>query len=291
MHVTTTPTITVIGATGQQGGSVVDALLERGNVTVRALVRNPEGDKGKALAARGVELVQGDLTKPESIDKALTGADAAFAMTTMAGPGGTDYEIAAGKEVADAAKRTGLPHLVFSSVGGAERNSGIDHFESKRRVEEHIESLGIHATFVRPVFFMENLLGMGVSVEDGTVVVREPLPDGIPLQMVAVRDIGRVAAAILVSDTAVEGASVEIAGDELAGSQIAAAFGDAAGLPWRYEELPLAALARMGDAATMFEWFANLPAYQADFAATRELDPKVLDLKAWIAQVGWSAGH
>lgn len=180
---------------------------------------------------------------------------------------------------------------MFSSVGGAERHSGIDHFESKRRVEEHIESLGIHATFVRPVFFMENLLGMGVSVEDGTVVVRQPLPEDIPLQMVAVRDIGRVAASILLGGTAVEGKGVEIAGDELTGPQIAAAFGEAAGLPARYEALPLEALAGMGDAATMFEWFTKLPAYQADFAATRKLDPEVLDLKAWIAHIGWTAGN
>ena len=291
MTTTTTPVIAVIGATGQQGGSVVDALLERGNITVRALVRDPDGHKSKALAARGVELVQGDLTKPESIDAVLTGADAAFAMSTMGGPGGTDFEIQTGKAVADAAKRTSLPHLVFSSVGGAERHSGIGHFESKRRVEEHIESLGLHATFVRPVFFMENLIGMGVSVEGGTVVVREPLPDGIPLQMVAVRDIGRVAATILVGGTAVEGTSVEIAGDELTGSQIAAAFGETAGLSSRYEALPLEALAGMGDAATMFEWFAKLPAYQADFAATRELDPEVLDVKAWIRHIGWTAGN
>lgn len=291
MTSTTSSTIAVFGATGQQGGSVVDALLEREGVTVRALVRDPDGEKGQALAARGVELFPGDLTNPESIDAVLTGADAAFAMTTMGGPGGTDFEIATGKAVADAAQRTGLPHLVFSSVGGAERSTGIGHFESKRRVEEHIESLGLHATFVRPVYFMENLLGMGVSVEDGTVVVRQPLPDEIPLQMVAVRDIGRVAAPILLGGTAVEGGSVEIAGDELTGSQIAAVFGDAAGLPSRYEALPLESLAGMGDAADMFEWFTKLPAYQADFETTRQLDPEVLDLKAWIAAIGWTAGN
>ncbi|MCX6499652.1 MAG: NmrA/HSCARG family protein [Arthrobacter sp.] len=291
MSPSTARTIAVIGATGQQGGSVVDALLERGGVTVRALIRDPHGGKSLALAARGVELVPGDLTTPETVDAVFTGAEAAFAMTTMAGPGGTDLEITTGKAVADAAKRTNLPHLVFSSVGGAERRTGIAHFESKRRVEQHIESLGIHATFVRPVFFMENLLRMGVSVQDGTIVVREPLPDGIPLQMVAVRDIGRVATSILLGGTTVEGKSVEIAGDELTGSQIAAAFGAAVGLPSRYEALPLEALARMGDAATMFEWFSKLPAYQADFEATRQLDPEVLDLKAWIAHIGWTTGN
>lgn len=69
---------------------------------------------------------------------------------------------------------------MFSSVGGAERESGVPHFESKRRVEEHIEALGIHHTFLRPVLFMDNLSGFMTSVENGQVVVRMALPDGIP---------------------------------------------------------------------------------------------------------------
>ncbi|GAA1070684.1 NmrA/HSCARG family protein [Tsukamurella spumae] len=283
-----TKTIAVIGATGQQGGAVVDALLERGTVAVRALVRDPLSEKAKALASRGVELVTGDLTESATIDAVLEGADAAFAMTTPSFTEGAGIEIVTGKAIADAAQRTGLPHLVYSSVGGAERSTGIEHFESKRRVEEYIESLGLHATFVRPVYFMENLLAMGVSVEDGTVVVRQPLPDGIPLQMVSVRDIGRVAASILLDGTAFEGKSIEIAGDELTGTQIAAAFGAAAGLASRYEALPLAAVAEMGDTAVMFDWFAKLPAYRADFAGTRELSPGTLDLAQWIKAVGWS---
>lgn len=281
--------IAVFGATGQQGGAVVDALLEDGSVSVRALVRDPEGQKGTDLAERGFEVVPGDLTDPGSLDKALTGVDAAFAMTAPIGLNGTDFEISTGRAIADAAKRTGLPHLVFSSVGGAERNTGIAHFDSKRRVEEYIRSLGIHASIVRPVFFMENLLGMGINVEDGTVVVRMPLPDDIPLQMIAVRDIGRVNASVLLGGTPVEAADVEIAGDELTGSQIAKVFGDAVGLPSRYEPLPLDVLAGPGDAATMFAWFADLPAYRADFAITRELDPGLLDLNAWVDEVGWAA--
>src|SRR5450755_3553116 len=120
---------------------------------------------------------------------------------------------------------------------------------------------------------MDNLSGFMTSVEDGQVVVRMALPDGIPLQMVAVRDIGRAAAAILLGGTAVEGDSVEIAGDTLTGSQIAKAIGAYAGLPARYEALPLEAIASFGDTAEMFRWFAETPAYQADFEATRGLVP------------------
>ena len=285
---TGSPLIAVVGATGNQGGSVVDALLARG-ARVRAVVRDPDKLTARALADRGVELTVGDLTDPPSLDALFDGVDAVFAMTTPL-PGGTEQEAATGIAIADAAARAGVPHLVFSSVGGAERESGVPHFESKRRVEERIEALGIHHTFLRPVLFMDNLSGFMTSVEDGQVVVRMALPDGIPLQMVAVRDIGRAAAAILLGGTAVEGDSVEIAGDTLTGSQIAKAIGAYAGLPARYEALPLEAIASFGDTAEMFRWFAETPAYQADFEATRALVPDALDLPSWLAASNWHLG-
>ena len=282
---TGSPLIAVIGATGKQGGSVIDALLTR-DARVRALVRDPHKPAAQALADRGIELSIGDLGDAASLDALFAGVDAAFAMTTPL-DGGTDRETTTGIAIADAAARTGLPHLVFSTVGGAERESGVPHFESKRRVEEHIEALGIHHTFLRPVLFMDNLSGFMTSVENGQVVVRMALPDGIPLQMVAVRDIGRAAAAILLGGTSVEGKSVEIAGDTLTGTQIAKAIEAYAGLPARYEALPLEAIASYGDTADMFRWLAETPAYQADFEATRALVPDALDLPSWLAASGW----
>lgn len=281
------PFIAVIGATGRQGGSVVDALLERG-ARVRALVRDPDAAAARSLADSGVELSTGDLDDAASLDRLFAGVDAAFAMTTPRG--GIEHETASGIAAADAAARTGVPHYVFSSVGGAERHTGIPHFESKRRVEEHLDALGLHRTIVRPVFFMDNLAARSVSVEDGRVVVRMALPPQVPLEMVAVRDIGRVAAAILLGGTSVEGASLEIAGDRLTGDDIAEAVGLHAGLPARYEALPLEAVASFGDMAQMFRWFAETPAYQSDFATTREIDPELLDLDAWLAQSGWMPG-
>jgi uncharacterized protein YbjT (DUF2867 family) len=280
------PLIAVIGATGNQGGSVAGALLGRG-VRVRALVRDPGAPAAQRAAGRGAELTAGDLTDAATLGTLFDGVDAAFAMTTPI-PGGTELETAAGMAIADAAARAQVPHLVFSSVGGAERKSGVPHFESKRRAEEHIESLGIHHTFLRPVFFMDNLAGFPTSIEEGQIVVRMAMPGDIPLQMVAVADIGKAAAAILLGGTAVEGTSVEIAGDSLTGDQIAQAIGAHAGLPARYEALPLEAIASFGDTAEMFRWFTDTPAYQADFAATRALVPDVLDFPTWLASSGWN---
>lgn len=281
-------TIAVFGGTGKQGGAVVDALLARG-AHVRALVRGPGSDRAQALAGRGAELARVRIDDAASLSAALQGVDAFFFMTTPASTSAADIEAetAQGVALADAAVSAAVPHVVFSSVGGAERDSGVPHFESKRRVEEHLEKSGLRTTVVRPVAFMDNFAAMGPSVENGELVLRWPLPDRIPLQLVAVRDIGRIAAAFLLGDAA-PGGAVEIAGDELTGSEIAAAFGAHAGLPARYEALPLQVLGDDADARAMFRWFAETAAYQADIGAVKAIEPGTWDLPAWLRSGGWT---
>jgi uncharacterized protein YbjT (DUF2867 family) len=277
-----TPLFAVVGATGQQGGSTVRALLVAG-ARVRALTRNPSSDSARVLERQGVQVVRADAGKPESLRPAFDGVDGAFVMTTPGGPGGTQGETAEGIAFVDAVHDAGVPHLVFSSVGGAERGTGIPHFESKRRVEEHVLDLGLDTTFVRPVFFMENLAAMTSPTDDGTLVLRMPLPAGIPLQMVAVEDIGAAAAAALLDPARVAGGAIELVGDELTGEQTAAAFGRARDVPARYEALPVEVLASDEDMTAMFTWFAHLPAYQGDVTASRRLVPTLHDLPAWLA--------
>ena len=282
-------TIAVFGGTGQQGGSVIDALLTRG-AHVRALVRNPESDPARALADRGVELARIQIGDATSLSTALKGADAFFFMTTPAGHTLADIEgeTQLGTALVDAAVTAAVPHVVFSSVGGAERNSGIPHFESKRRVEELLQQSGLRVTIVRPVAFMENFSFLAPSVEQGEIVLRIPLPDGIPLQLVAVHDIGRISAALLLGTARAPGGTIEIAGDERTGSQIAAAFGEHAGLPARYEALPLHVLDDNLDTQAMFRWFAETPAYQADIDAVKAIEPSAWDLPTWLRSTGWT---
>src|SRR5882757_2199584 len=124
----TTQLIAVIGATGKQGGAVVDALLDQGE-RVRALVRDPVSAAARALQDRDVELVTGDLAAPASLDPLLHGVDGVFAMSTPVD--GADVEVTSGIAIAEAAARAEVAHVVFSSVGGADRSTGIAHFESK----------------------------------------------------------------------------------------------------------------------------------------------------------------
>jgi uncharacterized protein YbjT (DUF2867 family) len=274
--------IAVLGATGQQGGSVVDALLAQGQA-VRALVRDPGSSRARALEERGVEVVAADQEDGEALRPALTGVGALFLMTTFEGADSTEGEVRRGLNVAEAAARVGVPHVVYSSVGGAERATGIPHFESKRRVEQRLSEL-VPATFVRPTFFMENLAGQLADGGTGELVLRLPLAGDVPMQMVAVRDIGAAAARVLVDPAVVDGDAVELAGDELTMAQVADRVATVLGRETRYEGLPLSVLGEDADLRAMFEWFTSVPAYQADFDATRHLVPDVRDLPTWVAQ-------
>ena len=226
------PPITVIGATGQQGGAVVNALLEHA-VPIRAVTRNPNGDKARTLARRGVEVVHADLEDLDAVRAAFDGAAAAFVMTTHDGP---KQEVAHGRTIAAAAARVRLPFLVYSSVGGVDRGSGVPHFESKHRSEQLLRE-AVPVAFVRPTFFMETLRLMIQRDGDSTKLAM-PLPGDVAVQMISVRDIGLAAAALLLAgDPAVS--PVEIAGDELSGEQVTERVAHRVGSPTTYVQLPL----------------------------------------------------
>jgi uncharacterized protein YbjT (DUF2867 family) len=274
----TSAPVAVVGATGQQGSATVEALLDRG-IAVRALTRNTDGAAARALAERGVEVVAADLEAPDSVRRAFEGAAAAFAMTTFAGERGTEGEVAHGQIIGEAAHAAQLPFLLYSSVGGAERHSGIPHFESKARVEQLLTGK-VPLNILRPTFFMENLTYM-IGRDGDEWAVRLPMPGDVPLQMISARDIGRAAAALL-AERDPNAAPVEIAGDEVTGERIAELLGQRLGAPARFVELPLEALGSDDDQKTMFDWFTKLPAYRADFERTRELVPDVEGLATWL---------
>jgi len=197
--------IAVVGATGLQGGATARALLDA-DVRVRALARRIDSDGAHALIELGADLVAADLDDPETLRAAFSGVSGVFAMNTPGRDQRVDVEVRHGHAIADAAAAAGVPHVVYSSVGGAERHTGVPHFDNKGDVEEYLVARGLSTTFVRPVFFMDNFaLYAAPPMEDGTLVVRLPLPRGIPLQMIAVEDIGAVAAAAALDPDRVAG--------------------------------------------------------------------------------------
>lgn len=278
--------ILVIGATGQQGGAVARELLRRGH-PVRALVRAPDSAAAKELDSAGVSLAAGDLEDPASLRAAMAGVRGVFAMATFLPPLGTDGERRHGRAVAKAAKDTEVPHVVYSSVGGAERDTGIPHFESKWDIEQELRALDLPATVLRPAFFMENFRAQPPRLVDGTVIVRLALRPDTHLQMLATADVGVFAADAFERPEEHIGHAVELAGDQLTGTQIAETMQQVSGLPARFVEQPVDEVRAFSeDLALMLEWF-NDSGYQADIAELRRRHPGLRTLADWLRESGW----
>lgn len=282
-----TKEILVTGATGQQGGAVARELLARGH-RVKAMTRKPESDGAKRLAGLGAEIVPGDLDDEASVARALAGAWGAFAVqnTWEAGVEGEEKQ---GKSFANAARRAGIQHFVYSSVGSAHRNTGIPHFENKWRIEETVRDLGFPSSVIlRPVFFMENFLGpwFKPAIDGGKLMVG--IQPETALQMIAVEDIGKYGRWAFENSGALNGRAVDIAGDAHTMPETAKIIGKAAGKPVEFVPVPIAEVRKGSeDFALMLEWFDRV-GYNADIAATsRESGIRPTSLAEWAGRVAW----
>jgi uncharacterized protein YbjT (DUF2867 family) len=282
--------VLVSGATGQQGGALARVLLERGH-SVRAFVRRPDSPEAKELERLGAELARGDFDEPYTVEEAARGTDALFIVATPF-EAGMEAESRHGIAAADAAKAARVSHLIYSSVADADRDTGIPHFDSKRKVEEHIEGLGIPYTIVAPVYFMDNLLAPWTlpQLKEGSLPMA--LPASRPLQQVALSDIAAFTAVVLENREEFEGRRVDIASDELSGEEVADVLTRVTGREIHFVELPIEQVRQaMGeDGARMFEWFDKV-GYSADIAALRREHPEVgwHTFEEWAKEQDWSA--
>src|SRR5438477_537963 len=179
----TNKTVLVTGATGRQGGAVIRQMLSRGS-KLRALTRKPGDVAALELTRQGVDVVAGDLEVPDSLGPAVRGAYGVYSVQDFWAVG-EKREVQQGKNLADAARKAGVEHFVYSSVGGAERNSGIDHWESKWEIEKHIRKLGLPATMLRPVAFMENYYVDAVEIGILKGKLMDPVRGDKPYQTIA----------------------------------------------------------------------------------------------------------
>jgi uncharacterized protein YbjT (DUF2867 family) len=278
--------VVVTGATGKQGGAVVKNLLERGH-EVRAITRNTDSAKAKELANAGVKLVRASLEDTAALTRALEGATSLFAMTTPY-EGGAQAEIRQGISAVDAARATDV-HLVFTSVGSADRQSGVAHFDSKHEVELHIAKTGARATVLAPVYFMENLYFGKEQLAKG--IYATPLPPTRLLAQIAVADIGAVAARVLEEPDGFAGKRFDLGGDDLTGNDVVAILSRVTGRRFTYFQVPLDLIRqRMGEEAVkMDEWFDRI-GYTVDRAALRREFPDVAfhDFESWAKTQDWN---
>lgn len=250
----TVESVLVVGATGTQGGAVADALLEAGEHDVHALTRRPDSDAAARLADQGATVVEGNLDDRASIDSALADVDGLFGVTDYF-EHGKDAEIRHGETLAEAAADADVEVFVFSSVCGADRDTGLALFESKHQIERRIHELELPATIVRPTYFMENFEAMRDPISGGTLPLA--LDPDVPLQLLAARDLGAVVAEVFHDPTAYAGGTVPLASDELTPAGMAVRFAEATGADVEAFRVPDEKLREtMGDAvADMFAWF------------------------------------
>jgi uncharacterized protein YbjT (DUF2867 family) len=301
--------IAVVGATGAQGGSLARAILNDKDspFAVRALTRNVNSDKAKALAALGAEVVQADVDDVESLKIAFAGAYGAFCVTFFWEHFSPEREAAQAKAMAQAAKHVGLRHVVWSTLEDTRKwvplsdtrmptlmeKYKVPHFDAKGEANQSFEELGVPTTLLHTSFYWDNLIYFGMGPKkgpDGKLAFTLPMGDK-KLPGIAAEDIGRSAYGIFKRGDEIVGKTVGIAGEHLTGAQMAAALTTALGEPVDYNEVSPEAYRSFGfpgaeDMGNMFQFKRDFEQYYCgarDLTATRDLNPSLQTFDAWLA--------
>ncbi len=232
---TETGPILVTGATGAQGGAVVDTLLEQG-VSVRALVRDPQSVKSKALAGRGVDLVKGDFYDEGSLAVAATGVTGVFSVQTPPAPDDLEREIRAGRKLIEAAKAAGVNVFVHTSVARAgEQETFVgweegrwwpDYWNSKAAVNDAIKEAGFaHWVILKPAYMMDNFIPPKAVWMYPSLATKGAIETSLNadtrLDMIAAADVGRFAAAAFANPESFDGQEIDLAAECLTMDDVA----------------------------------------------------------------------
>ncbi|MGA7918371.1 MAG: NmrA/HSCARG family protein [Candidatus Acidiferrales bacterium] len=281
-------TILLTGVTGQQGGAVARALHGSG-FRLRGLTRNPDGERAAALARNGIEIIKGDLDDEVTLRRALAGAWGVFGVQNTL-EAGVEREEVQGKRLATLARDAGVQHYVYTSVGSADKQTGVPHFDNKWRIEETVRSLRFPShVILRPVFFMENLLAP-FSLQGSRLAWA--LGPGTKLQMIAVDDIGWFGARAFTEATALNRREIDLAGDERTMLETAEILTDALGRPIAFAQTPIEQVREYSkEIASMLEWFERV-GYSADIAGLeREFGRALTKLPKWVHRHAPPNGH
>jgi len=282
-------TILITGVTGHQGGAVAQALGAGSGFQLRGLTRKPESERAVAWARRGVEVVKGDLDDAATLRRALAGAWGVFGVQNT-WEAGVEGEEAQGKRLATLAREAGVQHYVYTSVGSANRRTGIPHFDNKWRIEETVRGLRFPShVILRPVFFMENLLAP-YSLQGSTLA--SALGPGTQLQMIAVDDIGWFGARAFTDAAALNRREIDLAGDVRTMAQAVEILTQSLGRPIAFVQTPIEQVRQLSnDMALMLEWFERV-GYSADIAGLeREFGRALTKLPDWARRYARPTGR
>jgi uncharacterized protein YbjT (DUF2867 family) len=277
-------TILVTGATGKQGGAVARYLLKN-NYRVKIMTRKPAGEAAAILKSLGAEVIAGDYDEAKSLERALDGIWGVFAVQNT-WEAGVVREEEQGKRFAEIAKKKGVYHFVYSSVGSAHRKTGIPHFDNKWRVEETVRSLKFPSySILRPVFFMENFVSPWFLPGLGEGELRMGIKPETKVQMVAVDDIGKFGLLLFDRHEEMNGHALDIAGDERTMSETAELMSRAMDKKITFVKTPIEEVRKWSeDYALMLEWFDRV-GYDVDIPALiKKYGIRPLTLDAWVKE-------
>ncbi|MGN9907795.1 NmrA/HSCARG family protein [Phytohabitans sp. LJ34] len=298
--------ITVLGATGTQGGAVVRALLTGSEFTVRAVTRNAASPKAQALARRGAHVVEATLTDEGSLRRAFDGAYGAFLVTPYWEHRSPARELAEVENLISAAQAASLRHVVWSTLEDTREVIAADddrmpvlgdgyrvpHFDVKGGAADALfAKSGLPTTYLLMSFYWDNLLTLAKPQRDpdGTLAVHLPLGD-TAIAGVASDDIGRVALRVFQQPAETVGATIPVVGEYLTGEQMTAALGAVLGEPVAYrppthEQFRGFGFPGADELGNMFQYYAEFPeSYlgRRNIEAGRAFNPHPLSLTDFL---------
>ncbi len=301
--------IAVVGATGAQGGGLVNAILDdpNGGFAVRAITRNVDSEPARALAARGAEVVAADIDDGDSLAQALEGAYGAYFVTFFWAHFSPEKEMRDAANMARAAKAAGLKHVIWSTLEDTREWIPLDdermptlmggfkvpHFDGKGASNHVFTDSGVPTTFLLTSFYWENFIHFGMGPApgpDGTLAITLPMGDS-KLPGIGAEDIGRCAYGIFKLGPQMIGQTVGIAGEHLSGQQMAEAFTRVLGQTVRYNAISPAQYRALGfpgaeDLGNMFQFKRDFEAYFCSvrpLAQSRALNPALKTFDQWLA--------
>ncbi len=302
--------IAVFGATGAQGGGLARAIAAdpSSGFSARAITRNPNSDKAKALSALGIEVVAGDIDDPSTLPAALAGAYGAFCVTNFWEHFSVDREGVQATNMARATKAAGVQHAIWSTLEDTRKWIPLDdtrmptlhgqykvpHLDAKGQVDHVFAEEGAPTTYMMVAFYWENFIhfGMGPRAnEQGDLVLALPL-GGAKLPGIAAEDVGHCALGIFKEGASAIGQRIGIAGESLSGEEMAAKMATALGRPVSFYDVPFDAYRALGfpgaeDLGNMFQFHQILgEEFQRyrDASRARSLYPELHGFDAWLKE-------
>ncbi len=302
--------ITIFGATGAQGGGLARAILQDKNseFAVRAVTRDPQSEKAKALRDLGAEIVTADLGHPESILKAMEGAHGAFCVTFFWAHYSPEQEGAEAKSMAEAAKTAGVKHVIWSTLEDTRLKVPlhddrmptlmgkykVPHFDGKGESNHFFTDSGVPTTFLLTTFYWENMLYFGMGPKkgaDGVLAITFPMGDK-KLSGIAAEDIGKCAYGIFKKGESMIGKTIGISGEHISCKDMAAALTKALDQEVRYNKVTPEMYRNFGfpgaeDLGNMFQYYQEFDTAFSDardIKVAKELNPSLQSFEMWLNQ-------